>query len=132
MCRGCKRFEHEVQDWNTLYNLAQKQAVERRLVDIICRVMRDKVAIQDSKLLLRRLEESGAPFPKHRDALCLIIDMLRAAGNHIKDPTEFGFTVMPAYQHLSFVELREFIDNTVYELSVAYYERHVAPAQYAK
>lgn len=131
VCRGCKRFEMEVKNWNTLYAPEQKEAVECRLVNLMSRVMHDKVQVIDEPLLRSCLEKSGAPYPKHRDALCLVWDLLRMTGSHINAPCDFGFLVYPQYADLSPVELRTLIDDAFYQLSIAYYERYVDLAHYA-
>jgi hypothetical protein len=96
------------------------------LTELMRKVLRDKVVVLDEAMLRLRLEESGVPYSRHRDALCLVWDMLRIGGNGIRAPEESGFRVLGQYGDLSLAELRERIDNDMYELSVAYYKRHVA------
>ena len=44
VCRGCKRFHHEVVNWN-LYNEEEKRAVWRRLEILLVQVMAAKLEV---------------------------------------------------------------------------------------
>ena len=50
VCRGCKRFAHEVIDWNG-YSQAQKQAIDARLDRFLAMCVANKLRIVDQKLL---------------------------------------------------------------------------------
>lgn len=131
VCRGCKRFDPEVKNWNTVYTAPQKLAVESRLSTLMQKAVKDKALVRDESLLRRCLDAGGAPYPKHRDALCLIWDMLRMGGSSINFSGDFGFEVRQPYAHLSPVALRTLVDDRFYALSVAYYQRYIGRAYYA-
>ena len=59
VCRGCKRFAHEVIDWNG-YSQAQKQAIDARLIAFgLC--VANKLRIVDQKLLDWQLSAKNSP-----------------------------------------------------------------------
>lgn len=56
VCRGCKRFHHEVINWNG-YDDAQKRAVWLRLEQLLVQVMMAKLEVFDKGLLRQQLEQ---------------------------------------------------------------------------
>ena len=50
VCRGCKRFAHEVIDWNG-YTLEQKRVVDARLAGFLSQCVSNKLRISDEALL---------------------------------------------------------------------------------
>ncbi len=126
VCRGCKRFAHEVTDWNC-YDALPKQAVERRLQSFLCLVTEDKLRVTDAGRLHAKLAASGLPCLLHRQGASLVFELLRAGAESIGSPGDFGFEVLPAYRDLPLTELRQLIDREFYELSLVYYERRVRP-----
>lgn len=126
VCRGCKRFAHEVMDWNR-YAPQHKEAVEQRLQSFLNLVTEDKLRVRDAAQLRAKLEESGLPCLLHRQGGSLAFELLRAGAETIRVPEDFGFEVLPAYRHFSLVEIRQLIDREFYELSMVYYERRIRP-----
>src|SRR5690606_2207512 len=56
VCRGCKRFHHEVVNWNA-YSDDEKRAVWRRLEVLLVQVMQGKVEVFDAGRLRAQLEQ---------------------------------------------------------------------------
>ncbi len=50
VCRGCKRFSHEVIDWNS-YSLEQKRVIDRRLSGFLSQCVSNKLQVTDRALL---------------------------------------------------------------------------------
>lgn len=130
VCRGCKRFEQEVLEWNTSYANTTKQAVERRLTAMLLRVTDDLVTVTDVPLLQSRLNDSGVAYARHRDPKCWVWDALRLLSESIEDPKDYGFIAKPNYQHLSMTALCDALDGRFYDLAVSYYRRYVGPANF--
>ncbi len=128
VCRGCKRFAHEVVSWNT-YSDREKDRVEDRLQEFLRTIVNARLQVVDEALLRLRLHQSGVRHLQSRDAVCLLADLLRVAASSISTPEQFGFSVRPAWRHLSLGELRLMIDREFYLLSCAYYERRIGPLQ---
>jgi len=51
VCRGCKRFDHEVIEWNG-YSDIEKETVWNRLEALKVLIMKSKITIKDETLLL--------------------------------------------------------------------------------
>ena len=69
VCRGCKRFHHEVIHWNG-YNEEEKRAVWLRLEQLLSQVMAGKVEIFDSARLREQLEQRKIRFVPHQSEYC--------------------------------------------------------------
>ena len=54
VCRGCKRFHHEVIEWNG-YTDSQKETVWNRLESLKVLIMKSKILIED-KILYEKLK----------------------------------------------------------------------------
>src|SRR5690554_3098075 len=70
VCRGCKRYSHEVIDWNS-YNNEQKLAIETRLVRLLTTIIQNKLFIVDEKKLQWQLDNQPVVnLPTHRNLYC--------------------------------------------------------------
>ena len=131
VCRGCKRFDHEVSHWN-VYDDEQRVVVEKRLLLLLEAIVVARVRLLDAALLRRRLEEYGVRFPLHRQGPALIWDLLRAGASSIQQPEDFGFAVRSRYRYVGLSTLREQIDSEFYRQSVAHYQRYFGPIARAR
>ena len=61
VCRGCKRFQHEIIKWNA-YDDIQKRSVLNRLELLKVQIMQSKVSITDEGLLRSKLQEYKVKF----------------------------------------------------------------------
>ena len=116
VCRGCKRFSHEVIDWNS-YSLQQKQVVNRRLGDFLSQCVSNKLQITDSALLQWQLQVQQVDYAAHHDEFCWVYSLIKAGASQIG--------VDQAYRQLPLAELRELIDREFFILSEAHYERYI-------
>ncbi|CAA0118480.1 Uncharacterised protein [Halioglobus japonicus] len=124
VCRGCKRFSHEVIDWNS-YTLAQKQAVDSRLSGFLSQCVSNKLQVRDAALLKWQLEVQKVRYVEHHDEYCWVFSLLKAGAGQINDTQAFGFEVDIRFRDLPLIELREQIDQEFYILSEAHYERYM-------
>jgi predicted Fe-S protein YdhL (DUF1289 family) len=124
VCRGCKRFSHEVIDWNG-YTSAQKRAVDSRLDNFLAQCVSNKLRVVDAGLLKWQLGVQQIRFVEHHDEYCWVFSLLKAGAGQIERPEDFGFVVDIAYREMPLVELREQIDREFYILSEAHYERYM-------
>lgn len=125
VCRGCKRFSHEVIDWNR-YSTVQKLAVDSRLSGFLSQCVSNRVKVIDRNLLRWQLDVQQIRFVEHHDEYCWAFSVLKAGAGQIIDTQMFGFEIDLRYRDLSLVELREAIDQEFFTLSEAYYERYIA------
>ncbi|MET0379624.1 MAG: DUF1289 domain-containing protein [Spongiibacteraceae bacterium] len=123
VCRGCKRFAHEVIHWNS-YTDEQKRIIDARLDQFLAQVVAVKVQIVDAVLLEQQLRAQQIRFSAHKDPHVWLFQLLRAGASQIAAAALFGFIVRPAYESLSLIELREQIDREFFVLSEAHYQRY--------
>ncbi|MCB1688353.1 MAG: DUF1289 domain-containing protein [Halioglobus sp.] len=124
VCRGCKRFSHEVIDWNS-YTIAQKQAVDSRLSGFLSQCVSNKLRVVDAALLKWQLGVQQVRYVAHHDEYCWVFSLLKAGAGQISDTREFGFEVDLRYREMPLLALREQIDQEFYILSEAHYERYM-------
>ena len=124
VCRGCKRFAHEVIDWNS-YTPQQKQVVDRRLGDFLSQCVSNKLRVTDSALLQWQLQVQQIAYVAHYDEYCWVYSLIKAGASQIDVTDDYGFEVDALYRKLPLLELRELIDREFFVLSEAHYERYM-------
>jgi predicted Fe-S protein YdhL (DUF1289 family) len=124
VCRGCKRFSHEVIDWNS-YTVAQKLAVDGRLSAFLSQCVSNKLRVLDKALLKWQLVVQQVRFVEHHDEYCWVFSLLKAGAGQIDNSRDYGFEVDLCYQEKPLLELRDLIDHEFYTLSEAHYERYM-------
>ncbi|MEH6588226.1 MAG: DUF1289 domain-containing protein [Halioglobus sp.] len=125
VCRGCKRFSHEVIDWNA-YTLEQKRIVDQRLAGFLSQCVSNRLQITDKALLKWQLQVQNVRHMEHHDEYCWIFSLLKAGAGQIDSTREFGFEVDLRYRELPLAQLREQIDTEFLVLSQAHYDRYIA------
>ena len=124
VCRGCKRYAHEVIHWNS-YSDEQKRAIDTRLDVLLAQVVGAKLRVIDHALLAAQLQAQQLRYPKHKGPLVWVFELLRAGASQIGATQAFGFEVLPGYRHMTMPALREQIDREFYLLSEAHYQRYI-------
>jgi predicted Fe-S protein YdhL (DUF1289 family) len=124
VCRGCKRFSHEVIDWNS-YTLQQKQVVDRRLGDFLSQCVRNKLQVTDKALLQWQLQVQQVEYVAHYDEYCWVYSLIKAGASQIDHSGNYGFEIDLSYRHLPLAKLRELIDSEFFTLSQAHYDRYM-------
>lgn len=124
VCRGCKRFAHEVINWNG-YTPAQKNAVDQRLSGFLSQCVSNKLRVIDRALLEWQLQVQQLRYTRHHDEYCWAYSLLKAGASQIDQPAEFGLEVDLAYRTIPLTQLRDIIDQEFYVLSEAHYERYM-------
>ena len=125
VCRGCKRFAHEVIDWNG-YSQAQKQAIDARLDRFLALCVANKLRIVDQNLLDWQLSVQKIRHQPHHDPYCHLFALLKAGATQISQPEQYGFEVLPSCRDMTLVALRDQIDEEFWILSSAHYDRYIA------
>jgi len=121
VCRGCKRFLHEVIDWNT-YNSEQKLLVKSRLEELSKQVLSGKIQVQDELKFSESLKV--VEIDAKQSQVMLILELLRKAAKQINNFAEHGLLVLPEYQHYSANDLKELIDAEIHVLASATYRKN--------
>jgi predicted Fe-S protein YdhL (DUF1289 family) len=123
VCRGCKRFAHEVIHWNG-YTDDQKQIIDRRLALFLSQIVATKLVVVDQKLLIWQLETQQISYQSYKSPYIWAYELLRAGASQIDELSHFGLQLQEAFKGYPLRELRLLIDEEFYLLSKAHYQRY--------
>lgn len=123
VCRGCKRFAHEVIEWNS-YTTHQRAAVWLRLEDLHAIIARNWFSIVDEQLLREQMRAQQLRFNAALDPYCWIHDLLKAGARQITDIGLYGLQLQPQAIGIALTEIKELMDQEFYVLSCAHHERY--------
>ncbi len=124
VCRGCKRFHHEVIEWNG-YTDIQKETVWNRLESLKVLIMKSKIFIENQVLLQSKLDSLKISYYDKVDPYCWAFDLIKQASQSINDLSEFG--LKPLFEpEVELVELKRLIEEELFALSDAHYQRYFA------
>lgn len=126
VCRGCKRFAHEVIDWNA-YTHDQRLIIAQRLENFLTQVVENIIDVVDAKLLLEQVKHQQIQFKEEQNPYCWVFDLLRAGASQIDDLSAYGLRLLPQWSDTSLTHIRDIIDRDFYALSCAYYDRYIDP-----
>ena len=126
VCRGCKRFHHEVIHWNG-YNDAEKQAVWLRLEQLLVQVMAGKVEVFDAHALRAQMLARQIRFAPHQSEYCWAYQLIARGARVINQLQAYGMVLLPEFRDWALPELRDAIDREFFILSEAHYQRYIAP-----
>ena len=122
VCRGCKRFQHEVIDWNS-YQDSQKIAVLSRLESLKTQIMESKISIVNIKLLQNQLDTLDIKYVIDDNPFCWVFDLLRQASQSIDSLQDFGIVLQDGVENNLF-ELKKVIESELFSLSEAHFQRY--------
>ena len=126
VCRGCKRFHHEVVNWN-LYGEEEKLAVWQRLETLLVQVVAAKLDVFDPELLRRQLEQRQIRFSARQSPYCWAYQLIARGARVIQQLDAYGIVLLPEFRGSALPELRDAIDREYFLLSEAHYQRYIAP-----
>ena len=118
VCRGCKRFAHEIDQWNG-YQDEQRQLVWMRLYRLREGSVRSLVSIQDRQVLRARAEELRVPDLEEMSDDNVAYEVIRRAGA-LRDPGVLGLGARVAVGNAA--ELFRLIEEEFYRRAEAQYE----------
>ena len=124
VCRGCKRFAHEVIAWNS-YSPEQKAVIDQRLGDFLSQCVSNKLRVVDKALLQWQLQVQQLSYVAHHDEYCWVYSLIKAGASQIDRCEDYGFEIDGNFRQLPLSELRELIDREFYILSEAHYDRYM-------
>jgi len=122
VCRGCKRFQNEVIDWNS-YQDSQKIAVLSRLESLKTQIMESKISIVNKKLLQNQLDTLDIKYVIDDNPFCWVFDLLRQASQSIDSLQDFGVVLKDGAENNLF-ELKKVIESELFSLSEAHFQRY--------
>ena len=124
VCRGCKRFSHEIVDWNS-YDDAQKETIWERLETFKKQVVGQIVRFKDQDRFQSAIEAQKIKEPEDYQAVYLLLQRLV---RHSKTLSFAGLeNVSPDFEIMegeidSLLPLQQ-IDKEIVTRSRAFYER---------
>ena len=122
VCRGCKRFIHEVINWNS-YSNDEKEIVNSRLEEFKVTILSHRFKVTDAKLLSSKLKEHAINFNDALDPITWIFDLLRASSQDL-DLELFGLELLPDHRTFSLSSIKDEINTELFELSQAHFDRY--------
>lgn len=122
VCRGCKRFQYEVIQWNA-FTSSEKRSVLDRLETLKVQIMQSKIFIVNEVLLREKLIYFKVKFDEDSNPLCWVFDLLRSGSQSIQNTSEFGFDLIDGTS-ANLSELKKLLEEELFELSEAHYQRY--------
>ena len=122
VCRGCKRFIHEVINWNS-YSNDEKEIVNSRLEEFKVTILSHRFKVTDTELLSSKLKEHAINFNDALDPITWIFDLLRASSQDL-DLELFGLELLPDHRAFSLSSIKDEINTELFELSQAHFDRY--------
>lgn len=127
VCRGCRRYLHEVIEWNR-FDDTQKRLIWLRLDGLLAQVVPRYFEIHDSELLRQRLQALGIPLRADASVWTWLMALLKAMARQEPDLESFGVSRLDTSEKTLFA-LREHISAELHTLASAYYERDLLRAR---
>ncbi|MDX1805096.1 MAG: DUF1289 domain-containing protein [Alcanivorax sp.] len=125
VCRGCRRFSHEVVDWNG-YSDEQKQIVWRRLDLLLTQVVDNYFVVCDAAQLAEQLDFQNLRYQTQLSPQGWVPELLKAAGQQRIDYRLFGLRALPAASGQTPRQLYDQISAECHALAKAHYDRSFA------
>jgi len=128
VCRGCKRYAHEVIRWNG-YSNEERQIIWRRLEEFRVTIVSNWLEVIDAGLLVTQLKKQKIKFNPSLHATALAYDLLRAGASQIEDLEAYGLRLLPRCQGMTLTAINEAIEKEYLTLSEAHYARYFSDAR---
>lgn len=130
VCRGCRRYLHEVIEWNRFAD-SEKRLIWQRLDGLLQQVMPRYFEILDADLLRRELLARRIPLREEASAWTWLQQLLKQMARQVNDLAAFGVRRIDNTE-LDLYGLREQLNSELHMLASAYYERDLLRAQQLK
>tara|TARA_B100001057_G_scaffold140644_1_gene140332 strand:+ start:2150 stop:2599 length:450 start_codon:yes stop_codon:yes gene_type:complete len=122
VCKGCKRFSHEITSWGKFSN-DERAFVNRRLEQFKSTLLEEKFTIIDGNLFESKMNEFSINYNGSLEPITWIFDLLRASVSKDLNLDDFGVEIKPEFSNLSLVEIRKLINDEMLQLSEAHYSK---------
>ena len=127
VCRGCKRFSFEVINWNG-FAPEERESVWKRLEKLKTQIMSSRLQILEPELLDNKIRHYQLKIKDDLNDLSKAFELIKQVSESFNDLEEFGIKILNKKQSL--IELKEEIEDELYTLSKAHYEKYfVEPLQ---
>lgn len=125
VCRGCKRYAHEVIRWNS-YSPAERELVWKRLEQFRITLIGNWLEVSDAGMLRSHLQAQKIKFNPALQPIAWVYDLLRAGASQLGELDDYGLRLLPAAEGKTPVEIYEIIEKEYFTLSEAHYVRYFA------
>ncbi len=127
VCRGCKRFSFEVINWNG-FTPEERESVWKRLEKLKTQIMSSRLQILEPEHLDKKIKHFQLKIKDDLNDLSKAFELIKQVSESFNDLEEFGIKILNKKQSL--IELKEEIEEELYILSKAHYEKYfVEPLQ---
>lgn len=123
VCRGCKRFAHEVIGWNS-YRDDERSHIMQRIESLLSQVVQNHIRVVDAARLQEQIEQQQVRIYPGLNIHCQAFEAIRTFGGQLKDLEWIGCQALVAYRDMSVSEIKKSMDEAFYLLSSAHYERY--------
>ena len=121
VCRGCKRFSFEVINWNG-FTPEERESVWKRLEKLKTQIMSSRLQILEPELLDNKIRHYQLKIKDDLNDLSKAFELIKQVSESFNDLEEFGIKILSKKQSL--IELKEEIEDELYTLSKAHYEKY--------
>jgi predicted Fe-S protein YdhL (DUF1289 family) len=121
VCRGCKRFSFEVINWNA-FKPEERESVWKRLEKLKSQIMDSRLKVFDPKKLKESTNHFQLKIKDDLNDLSKAFEVIKQVSESFNNLEEFGIEVFEKNKPL--VSLKEEIENELYTLSKAHYEKY--------
>jgi predicted Fe-S protein YdhL (DUF1289 family) len=121
VCRGCKRFSFEVINWNT-FKPEERESVWKRLEKLKSQIMASRLKVFDPKKLEESINYFQLKIKDDLNDLSKAFEVIKQVSESFRNLDEFGISVFEKNKSLAL--LKEEIENELYVLSKAHYEKY--------
>lgn len=123
ICRGCKRFNFEVINWNG-YSETEKQAVQARINQFTQQLMAGKFRIVDQHRLESVLQDFRVFYDPDLSPYFWLHHLLQKHLYRLQSLAEVGVELLPAYGSQDVRDILLQINDELHALSEAHFERY--------
>ncbi|MEL0027321.1 MAG: DUF1289 domain-containing protein [Perlucidibaca sp.] len=127
VCRGCRRYLHEVIDWNR-YSDSEKRLIWQRLDGLQAQVLPSYFRIIDPACLSDGLRALRIPFREDAGPWTWLQTLLKHTARQDPELGRFGVERLDTSDR-TLAELRDLINEELHTLASAYHERDLLRAR---
>ena len=121
VCRGCKRFSFEVINWNS-FKPEERESVWKRLEKLKSQIMASRLKVFDPNKLEESIKHFQLKIKDDLNDLSKAFEVIKQVSESFSNLDEFGIDVFE--KNKSLTSLKEEIENELYTLSKAHYEKY--------
>ena len=123
ICRGCKRFNFEVIDWNG-YSEREKQAVLKRIDQLTTQIMAARFRIYSVPMLEQAMHDWQFFYDASLSPYCWLHNLLQKQGHRITELRDLGVEKVPEFATVDIRELVLDANKKLFALSEAHFDRY--------